>query len=364
MKKILSMMMALIIGFSLTACSNNDESEKTSTASTSYEDPYDIDIYKSDDLDIDGNIIGQTENNNDESSNQEEARLPDIIVHFIDVGQADCTLIQTPKGKNILIDGGNKADGNDLIKYLKYLKVEKLDIIIATHPHEDHIGGLPAIIEQFDVGEIYMPYIEEKYIPTTKIYEDFLIAISSKEITVSEPQTEKNIFSEDSLSLDCLYGGELGKDDYNTYSIVTMLKYGNNKFIFTGDADIDVENEILSHYGGPWYEFEEEKSVLDCDVLKVGHHGSSTASGIDWLKTLTPEYSIIPCEAGNTYGHPHDIVIKNLNSIDSLIYNMTECGTVVIRSNGKELEVTDKCTGDYPLGSQEYDDTIKLPYTP
>ena len=361
MKKMLAIFMATILSFSLTAC-NNKESEETTSTTTTYEDPYDIDIYKSEDLDLEGNIIGATDAENTDATDVK--RLPDVIMHFIDVGQADCTLIQTPKGKNILIDGGNKSDAEDLVKYLTYLKIEKIDVLIATHPHEDHIGGLPLVINQFDIGEIYMPYVPEQYTPTTQIYEKLLLSIAEKDLSISECDEGKKILSEDNLEFSCLYNGELGSDDYNTYSIVTMLEYGDHKAIFTGDADTIVENKILSNYGGPWYEFEKDKSEIDCDILKVGHHGSYTANSLDWLKTLTPQYAIIPCETGNSYGHPHDVTINNLTQVEAEIYNMAEKGTIVIRSDGKEISVSDKCTGDYPLGNENYDDTIILPYTP
>lgn len=279
--------------------------------------------------------------------------LDDLQIIFLDVGQADCTLLHNPsKNLDILIDGGNRGDGDDIVAFLEYLDIGDLDIIIATHPHEDHIGGLPKIISAFDVGIVYMPYVEEKYMPTTKIYEQFLTAIADSGVPAEVPEEGAYVYDDGELRLRCLYDGHLGADDYNTYSLVFRASYGDIDIMLTGDADKEVEAYILDSY---------DKSELGCEVLKAGHHGSSTASGIDWLKAVSPEIATLPCEAGNSYGHPHDITVRNLQGLGIEPLDMREFGTVMLQCDGLDYSIFTKLTGDYPLGNANYKNEIYLP---
>ena len=275
----------------------------------------------------------------------------DMLAYFLDVGQADCCLIEIGD-LDILIDGGNRGDSGDIIAFLEYLDIPDIDIVIATHPHEDHIGGLPDILDRFDVSAVYMPYVEERYMPTTKIYERFLTAIMENGVEAIVPEEGEILCDYGGFRLECLYGGGLGTDDYNTYSIVCRAVYGETEIMLTGDADREVESYILSKYS---------VDRLDCDILKAGHHGSRTASGDEWLAAVSPEIAVIPCEAGNSYGHPHAETIVALDGVGADILDMRKKGTVLIQSDGSEYSVFTNLTGDYPLGSDDYDGIIRLP---
>lgn len=368
-KKIIAIILATATSLCLlTGCNSNKEDPVNTTVSTA--DPYDIDIYKSEDLDKDGNPIRgkyqqTTDNNVEETTNIYHS---ETIIHFIDVGQADCSLIQFPSGKNILIDGGNVKDGKDLVKYLKALNVPRIDIMIATHPHEDHIGGLIDVINAFEVSQIYMPNIPEKYLPTTRVYENFLTAIVEKEIPVTNPKNDEVIFSGDG-TLKCLYDGALGTNDYNEYSLVVRMDYYNISAMFTGDAGTSVEESIIYRLykkTNNFFNFFDVKYIkeIDIDILKVGHHGSLTSTSENWLRLLSPSHAIIPCELNNEYGHPHDAVIQRLENQGVTTYDMRETGSVIIMTNGYDINVYENITGDFPLGNENYDDTLNFPFKP
>ena len=279
--------------------------------------------------------------------------LDGIEIYFLDVGQADCTLIHDDKHDlDILIDGGNRGDANDMIAFFEYLGIDDIDIMIATHPHEDHIGGLPAVISAFDIGTIYMPYVEEKHMPTTKIYEQFLTAIADNNIDAVVPEEGEMLYDDYGLRIECLYDGHLGTDDYNTYSIVAKASYGDIDIMLTGDADREVEDYVLAAYSS---------DKLDCEILKAGHHGSRTASSAAWLKAVSPEIATIPCETGNSYGHPHAETMKNLRGFGVEILDMREYGTIMISTDGLDYDVFTGLTGEYPLGSADYKGEILLP---
>lgn len=224
------------------------------------------------------------------------------VVQFLDVGQADCSLISLPNGKNILIDAGNKADGEKIADYLVDLGIVNLDYIICTHPHEDHIGGMAEVIARLNFNHIIMPLIADEDVDGSEIYETLLITVAklNKKITTAVPGV---ILSENGLKIECLAPLYSSYGNMNDYSAVMMISYGETEILFTGDAEKASEHEMLSI----------SKDKLDADILKVGHHGSSTATSEELLEATTPEYAVISCGKNNQYNHPHKEVIDRLN---------------------------------------------------
>ncbi len=239
-----------------------------------------------------------------------------LSVHYIDVGQADCELIQLPNGENMLIDAGNNEDGDDVVAYLQSLGVSKIDYLIGTHPHEDHIGGLDDVIESFDIGKIYMP---EK-VANTKTFESVLDAIEAKSLTISTAKAGVNIYNDGETAIDIAAPVGTDYSSLNDYSAVILLKYRDASFIFMGDAESRSESEIT-------YD-------VSADVLKVGHHGSSTSSSQSFLNRVNPKYAVISCGEGNSYGHPNQETLDKLNAMGVTIYRTDLNGTVICRTDG------------------------------
>ncbi|MCL4378713.1 MAG: MBL fold metallo-hydrolase [Actinobacteria bacterium] len=246
-----------------------------------------------------------------------------LKVHFIDVGQGDSILIQTPEGNTMLIDGGPQSSASSLVSYLKDLGITKLNVVIATHPHEDHIGGLVSVLNNFEVGNILDSGVNH----TTKIYSEYLNTIKSKNINFVNWEPGQEFSIGDGVEFTIL-GPITKSSDLNNSSIVIRLTYGINSFLFAGDAQNKEESQIIS-----------SGVNLNSDVLKVGHHGSSSSLSIEFLKDVSPNIAVISCGVGNSYGHPHSITLKNLINIDSVIYRTDLTGTIVIQSDGTSINV-------------------------
>lgn len=249
----------------------------------------------------------------------------DLEVHFIDVGQADSILIKAGSD-SMLIDAGSNNASDFLVNYIKSQGINKLNYVIGTHPHEDHIGGLDLVIDTFEINKIFMP----KQISTTKTFEDVLTSIQNKELKVTSPKVGATY----NLGLSewtILAPYQEKYDNINNSSIVIKLEYGNNSFIFTGDAEEISEIEMLNRGG------------LKSEVLKVGHHGSSSSTSLDFLNEVNPDYAVISLGLDNKYGHPHVEVIERLNNKNIEILKTDELGTIIFISDGNNLEyITDK----------------------
>ena len=247
-------------------------------------------------------------------------------VYFIDVGQGDCELIRTPDGQNSLIDAGTNATGDKLVQYLEQLGVEQIDTLIATHPHEDHIGGMDEVVNAFPIGDVYLPKVADSQTPTTRTYERLLDAIADKGLSITPGRGGMTILDDDGIKLEFLAPNADSYADLNSYSIVAKLTCGQKSFLFTGDAESDSEEEML-HAG---YD-------LRSDVLKCGHHGSSTSTSAAFLQAVQPTYAVISCGVDNDYGHPHRETLDKLNDAGVQIYRTDEQDTILAVCDGTDV---------------------------
>ncbi|QGQ95882.1 MBL fold metallo-hydrolase [Paenibacillus psychroresistens] len=252
-----------------------------------------------------------------------------LKVHFIDVGQGASQLIVSPNGKTILIDAGNNDKEELIVKYLKKENVKKIDILIGTHPDADHIGGLDAVIDNFDVGKIYMPKIQAN----TETFKDLLSSIQKKGLKVTTAKSGLVLDWEKDINVEMI--APVGTyDDTNEMSAVIHLTYGSNSFLLTGDAEALSEADILK-----------SKVNLKSDVLMVGHHGSKTSTSTNFLKAVNPKYAVIQVGKGNKYGHPTEEVLKKLNDKKIKIYRNDTQGNIIFSSNGKDITVKSEKAG-------------------
>lgn len=254
----------------------------------------------------------------------------DLKVHYIDVGQGDSIFIELPNGQNALIDGGPGSNKNHLIKYLKGLDFETINYLVATHPHEDHIGGLPEVIRTFQIGKVYMPNVTH----TTNIFEELLTTIQSKNLSIVKTETGTVLLDEPGLSLKTLAPDPYtAGNNFNDYSIVLRLDFNDNSFMFTGDGETLTEQYLLA---------DNSDDELKVDVLKIGHHGGDTSTTQPFLNKANPKYSVITVGKGNSYGHPTSNVIARLENANTEIYRTDTDGTIIATSDGENITFVKK----------------------
>ena len=247
-----------------------------------------------------------------------------LDITYLDVGQADSILIQN-EGHNMLIDAGNNEDGPLLVQYFKEQNITKFDYLITTHPHEDHIGGMDDIINNFDVEKIYMPDVTT----TTKTFLDVLEAIEKKNMTYDVPNINQN-FTLGNTLFQVIYTGN-DKKNLNNASIVLKASFKNTSYLFTGDATSEVEKKILN-------------KDIQATVLKVGHHGSKYSTTTDFLNKVNPKYAIISVGKNNSYNHPNQVTINKLEKKNIEIHRTDQEGSIFLKSDGKTINITSKKT--------------------
>jgi len=247
----------------------------------------------------------------------------EIRVHFIDVGQGDSIFVELANGKCMLIDAGERDYAGEVISLIDCLGYGKIDYIVATHPHSDHIGGMQRVVENFEIGNVYMP----EAVSDTQTFINLLETLDARKlsINVAKPNVSINI---DASTKAEFVAPAIIVEDLNNCSAVLKLKYGNKTFLFTGDAEIPEEETI--------------KADISCDVLKVGHHGSYTSSGNNFLSLAKPEIAVISCGKDNEYGHPHKEALDRLAraGVDK-IYRTDISGTITVSTDGKTLNITE-----------------------
>lgn len=263
----------------------------------------------------------------------EAAQEQPLQVYYLDVGQGDSELIRIPGEAgyfNMLIDTGEYQYADGLTDYLKSLGVERIDALVCTHPHTDHMGCMARIIQRFDIGAFYMPMMPEDKAPTTTAYEKLLDAALDKGLTINQLHEDAIIespagsqFQVMSPRIDADWEGA------NNYSAVIRLVYGEASFLFTGDAEDDSEEIIL-----------EDGYTLRSDVLKCGHHGSSSSTSDEFLEAVGPLYAVISCGEDNRYGHPHRETMAKLNAGKIITYRTDEDGTILAESMGSSITFT------------------------
>lgn len=247
-----------------------------------------------------------------------------LTVHYIDVGQGDCELIQAGN-RNMLIDAGPEDAADKVISYLKKSGVSTLEYIIETHPHEDHIGGMNLVLKSFNVKNFLAPRLHNQ--PSTSTYRQLIENIKNKNLTIFSPPPGYNINLTPKIQCTVLAPKSSYYEDLNNYSIVIKLTYNNCKFLFMGDAEIDSENEMLS-----------QGFDLSCNVLKVGHHGSKTSSSALFLKEASPNIAIISCGKNNDFGHPHKAVLDRYKALNCKIYRTDQNGDIVLTADGTTIK--------------------------
>ena len=253
-----------------------------------------------------------------EENKKTDSNNTDVVkVEYIDVGQADAILIENNK-KYMLIDAGNNEDGDLLVNYFKDKNITDFEYVVATHPHEDHIGGMDNIIKNFNITNYYMP---DCY-TTTKTFEELLDALEEKNLSFETPDIDFEFRLGDAL-FRVLYTGT-DKSDLNNTSIVLRMTYKDVSFMFTGDATNVTEKKILA-------------KDLQSDVLKVGHHGSQYSTSDEFLDKVNPKYAIISVGTGNVYDHPKDITLNKLKGIE--VHRTDKEGTIRVISDGKNIDI-------------------------
>lgn len=243
-----------------------------------------------------------------------------LTVEVIDVGQADSIFIAC-EGKSMLIDGGNPEDAKKIENTLHNLNVSTLDYVVATHPHADHIGGLPTIIKDFNVKAVMMT--DKKM--TTTVYLNLLKAIGAKGLKITQPNLGGS-YSLGGASFTVIAPNSKNYEDINDSSIVIRMTYKSRSFLFMGDASKASETDIL-----------QKGYTLQADVLKVGHHGSSTASTAAFLKAVSPKIALISVGKDNSYGLPDELVLNRLAKANIKIFRTDENGSIILHSDGNTI---------------------------
>ena len=283
-----------------------------------------------------------------EDSNKSSMAGSELKVHYIDVGQGDSSFIEFPNGKTMLIDAGIPSAGYTVKSYISELGYSTINYIVATHPHEDHIGGLLTIFDNFEVETFYMPNKEH----TTDIFMELLNSVSANGCKAIYAKNGVSVINEDNLKVSFVAPLSSSYSDLNNYSAIVKINYKDSTFLFTGDAESVVESELLS-----------SGQSLNADILKVGHHGSNYSSTTSFLSKVKPKHAIISV-GGNNYGHPAADALSRLNDIGASIYRTDEVGTIIVTTDGATYTIDKNATTIKSNAPPEEDKTDYVPVAP
>lgn len=270
---------------------------------------------------LSGCTIPVVEEVSEDHSSSYTASAETLTVHFIDVDQGDSEFIELPNGETMLIDAGESDQGDKVVDYIFSQGYGSIDYVVASHLHSDHIGGLPDIFNNFKVGNFYTT----EDTAATKVYNNLIDSVTLNGAKTYTVQAGDMILDDDNLQVSVVGPVTLDSDDKNNNSIVLKVAYGNTSFLFTGDAEKQEEDSIRAN--------------IKCDVLKVGHHGSSSSTSKNFLKKVEPKYAVISCGLNNKYGHPTQSVVDRLEQNHIQIYRTDNQGTIVIKSDGAKVIV-------------------------
>ncbi|MED4475626.1 MULTISPECIES: ComEC/Rec2 family competence protein [Bacillaceae] len=245
---------------------------------------------------------------------------PFMEVHFIDVGQGDSILVETPNDKTILIDGGLPKAGNKVVSYLKKQKIKEIDLLIATHPDYDHIGGLIHVMKSFEVKQI----LDTGKIHLTRAFAKYAAEIRKQGIPKKVAKPNQRIDLDSDLTIRVL-NAYLKDQSNNESSIVLKMTYNEMDFLFMGDATIEQEKKLMDKYD------------IQSEIMKVAHHGSDTSTSLEFLREVNPQIAILTFSVDNDYGHPVERVVENLDRIEANVYSTASFGDIIIRTNGKRF---------------------------
>lgn len=247
-----------------------------------------------------------------------------LEISYLDVGQGDAAYIRV-NDFDILIDAGPRSDSDKLLKQLEEKNIDDFEIVIATHPHEDHIGGMVKVFEKYDVESFYMPKVTH----TTKTFENMINAVSNEGLKVKVIKEGTSFDLGDGARIDVYSPIYESYEEFNDYSPIMKLTFGNTSYMFTGDAEAHAEQEVVAKY----------PKNLDADVLKFGHHGSSTSSTKEFVEAVSPEYGVISCGVDNKYGHPHRETLQTIDTHGIKAYRTDKQGQITITSDGNTINV-------------------------
>ncbi len=247
-----------------------------------------------------------------------------LEISYLNVGQGDSAYIKV-NDFDILIDAGPRSDADALLQQLEEKDIDDFEMIIATHPHEDHIGGMAKVFEKYDVESFYMPKVTH----TTKTFENMVNAINKEGIKIKQIKEGMSFDLGEGAKIDVYSPIYESYEEFNDYSPIMKLTFGQNEFMFTGDAEAHAEQDVVAKY----------PTNLKADVLKFGHHGSSTSSTEEFVKAVSPKYGIISCGVDNTYGHPHRETLEKISKYNIEAYRTDKQGQINVTSDGMTIKI-------------------------